>query len=204
MCGCAFCCMQLVACLQRLLRAFPFEVRLGKTLPSKVITTKTTKEGMEPDIKSYSSRRVHNRILEIMAHTTRYAFKGESRLAADAGVSKSAVCRLVNGESSPSFAVVTALTGVLEKQVGKTLDPRELISFDGTYPTASVCELVDCRGCLPAEAYDEDDTLRPEFQGVRPGERPAVLRSRLTESTTASKESRHQSPHAPRSDREVK
>jgi len=105
-----------------------------------------------------------------MAHTTRYAFKGESRLAADSGVSKSAVCRLINGQSSPSFALVCALTKALEQRLGKRLDPRELISFDGTYPTRSVCELAGCKGCLPKEAYDERETLRPEFRGIKPGQ----------------------------------
>jgi len=105
-----------------------------------------------------------------MAHTTRYAFKGESRLAADAGVSKSAVCRLINGQSSPSFVLVCALTKALEKQLKRALDPRELISCDGTYPTLSVCQLAGCKGCLPQAAYDEHDNLRPEFRGVQPGQ----------------------------------
>jgi transcriptional regulator with XRE-family HTH domain len=113
---------------------------------------------------------VHNRVLALMAHTTRYAFKGESRLAADSGVSKSAVCRLINGQSSPSFALVCALTKALEKHLGKSLDPRELVSFDGSYPTPSVCELVGCKGCLPQEAYDEHDVLRDEFRGIKPGQ----------------------------------
>ena len=114
--------------------------------------------------------RIHNRILAIMAHTTRYAFKGESRLAADAGVSKSAVSRLINGQSSPSFALVCGLTRALEKQLGKHLDPRELLSFDGTYPTPSVCQLAGCKGCLPSAAYDEEGRLRPQFKDVKPGE----------------------------------
>ncbi len=89
----------------------------------------------------------HNRLRLIMAHTTRYAFKGEARLALDAGVSKSAVSRLVNGLSSPSFAVVSAIAHALEKRLGRTLDPRELVSFDGRYPSASACALCGCRGC---------------------------------------------------------
>jgi len=105
-----------------------------------------------------------------MAHTTRYAFKGESRLAADSGVSKSAVNRLIHGQSSPSFALVCALTKALEKHLGTTLDPREVISFDGIYPTASVCELAGCKGCLPTEAYDESNILRPEYRDVEPGQ----------------------------------
>ena len=125
---------------------------------------------MESAKQSISGRKVHNRILAIMAHTTRYAFKGESRLAVDAGVSKSAVSRLVTGQSSPSFVLVYRLTQALEKQLSKTIDPREMVSFDGTYPTPSVCELAGCKGCLPTEAYDENNKLTPQYQGVKPGE----------------------------------
>lgn len=117
-----------------------------------------------------NTSQLHNRILELMAHTTRYAFQGETRLAHDAGVSKSAVCRLLSGKSSPSFALVSAITRALEKQLGRPLDPRDLISLDGSYPTASACELAGCRGCLPPEAYDEHDQLKPEYKNVKPGQ----------------------------------
>ena len=113
---------------------------------------------------------LHNRILALMAHTTRYAFQGETRLAKDAGVSKSAVSRLLTGQSSPSFALVVALTKALEKRLGRPLDPRDLISVDGVYPTASACELAGCKGCLPAEAYDANNCLRPEYKNVKPGQ----------------------------------
>lgn len=112
----------------------------------------------------------HNRIMALMAHTTRYAFKGETRLAQDAGVSKSAICRLLNGHSSPSFALVAAVTRALEARLGRPLDPRDLISLDGAYPTASACELAGCNGCLPPEAYDEHNRLRPEYKNVKPGQ----------------------------------
>ncbi len=113
---------------------------------------------------------MHNRILALMAHTTRYAFKGGTRLAADAGVSKSAVCRLLNGQSSPSFALVLAVTKALEKHLRRPLDPRDLISLDGHYPTATACQLAGCKGCLPPEAYDENNVLKAEFKDVKPGE----------------------------------
>jgi transcriptional regulator with XRE-family HTH domain len=107
---------------------------------------------------------IHNRVIELMAHTTRYAFKCETRLAHDAGVSKSAVCRLVLGRTSPSYALVTALTRALEKALGMPLDPREMVSTDGTYPTPSVCELVGCRGCSlspqPKETFGGVVTLK--------------------------------------------
>lgn len=113
--------------------------------------------------------KIHTRILQIMAHTTRYAFKGRSRLAADAGVSKSAVTRLINGNSSPSWHVLCALIGALERHTGRHLDPREVVSADGTYPTDAVCDLVGCQGCMPEEAYDADERLRDEYRGIRPG-----------------------------------
>ena len=118
---------------------------------------------------------LHNRILALMAHTTRYAFQGETRLAHDAGVSKSAVSRLLRGHSNPSFALVVALTKALEKRLGRPLDPRDLISLDGSYPTATACELAGCRGCLPAEAYDEHNWLKPEYKDVKPGQWAASL-----------------------------
>lgn len=124
-----------------------------------------------------NSSQVHNRILALMAHTTRYAFQGETRLANDAGVSKSAVSRLLTGQSSPSFALVVALTKVLEKRLGRSLDPRDLISLDGSYPTATACELAGCRGCLPAEAYDEHNRLKPEYKDVKPGQWAVSLHS---------------------------
>lgn len=117
-----------------------------------------------------NSFQLHNRILALMAHTTRYAFQGETRLARDAGVSKSAVCRLLNGHSSPSFALVVAITKALEMRLERPLDPRDLISLDGCYPTASACELAGCRGCLPNEAYDANGHIKPEFKNVKPGQ----------------------------------
>ncbi len=112
----------------------------------------------------------HNRIAAVMAHTTRYAFKGQSRLATDAGVSKSAISRLINGQSEPSYFLVNAITRALEQHLGRRLDPRELISFDGTYPTPSVCQLVGCANCLPNEAYDEHNRLKPDYRDVKPGQ----------------------------------
>ena len=120
--------------------------------------------------KKINTTQVHNRILALMAHTTRYAFKGETRLAQDAGVSKSAVCRLLNGHSSPSYALALSITRALEKHLKRPLDPREIISLDGTYPTASACELSGCKGCLPTEAFDENNQLKSEYRHMRPGQ----------------------------------
>jgi hypothetical protein len=104
-----------------------------------------------------------------MMHTTRYAFKAQARLAVDCHVAPSTICRLLMGQSSPSFALVTTITKALEKQLGRPIDPRELVSIDCQFPTVSTCALCGCRGCLPDEAYDENEQLRPEYKGVAPG-----------------------------------
>jgi DNA-binding XRE family transcriptional regulator len=111
----------------------------------------------------------HNRIRAVLQHTTRFAFKCQARLADAAGVSESCISRLIRGEYLPSFTTLMKVIEALERETGKPLAPRELISLDGTYPTASVCELVGCKGCLPEEAYNEDGTLKPEYVGVKPG-----------------------------------
>jgi transcriptional regulator with XRE-family HTH domain len=114
-----------------------------------------------------SHNSVHNRIQAVMAHTTRYAFKGQSRLAADVGVSRSTISRLVNGQTNPTFAIVLAVTRALERATHHPMDPRELISPDGTYPTPSACDLVGCRGCTPEDAYNDDNNLKASYIQAR-------------------------------------
>jgi DNA-binding XRE family transcriptional regulator len=130
----------------------------GRPLPGK---------DREPGVRT----RVYNRVGIALMHSTRYAFSGQARLAADAGVSRSTISRLVNGRTSPSFALVQAVTRALERDLGRRLDPRELFSPDGTYPTRSGCAAFGCvSGCFPEEAYDRHGNLRPAFQNLRPGD----------------------------------
>ena len=124
----------------------------------------------QPHPQRLYSRKLHNRLRAVMSHTTRYAFKGETRLAEDAGVSKSALNRLINGQSSPSFALVCALAEALSKRLHRRIEPSELVSCDGSYPTKYVCQLCGCKGCLPGEAYDEEENLRPEYSHIKPGQ----------------------------------
>ena len=128
-----------------------------------------------------SDRQPINRIAAVMDHTNRYAFKGQARLAQDAGVSKSAVSRIISGQSSPSFAVMSAITQALEKGLGRSLDPRELISYAGRFSTFSICKLVGCRGCLPAFMFDADGCRKPEYRHVRPGEWSGAVGAPSTE-----------------------
>ena len=107
---------------------------------------------------------VRNRIRALMEHSTRYAFMGEARLAKDCGVSCAAISRLMSGKSSPSFALMVKITQAFERQFKKSIDPREIVSLDGSYPTASVCRLAGCKGCTPQAAWNEHDVLRPEYR----------------------------------------
>ena len=115
-------------------------------------------------------RRVYTRIAEVMVHISYFSFQGQARLAKEAGVSKSTVSRLIRGKTLPSYSLVYSVTRALEARLGKTLDPRELVGFDDTWPTLSVCELTGCSGCLPDNAYDETGRLKPEYKDIRSGE----------------------------------
>lgn len=117
-----------------------------------------------------SSVRCHNRIAAIMVHTRRYAFRGTSRLAADAGLSKSTVSHLVRGKVSPLYSTISSVVKCLELQIQRPLDLREVVSSDGTYPTNCICGLVGCFGCLPDKVYIEDGSLVPGLEDVKPGE----------------------------------
>ena len=92
-------------------------------------------------------REVTHRLRAILAHTTKYAFDGASKLARDVGVTPSAISRILSGKRFPSFALMMKITEVLEKELGRPLDPRELMTISGNYPTESVCDLCGCRGC---------------------------------------------------------
>lgn len=70
-----------------------------------------------------------------------------SRLAADSGVSHSAISRLVRNESEPTFRTMVLVTAALERRLGKRIDPRDLLTYSFGYPTATSCELTGCRGC---------------------------------------------------------
>jgi len=114
--------------------------------------------------------RCHNRIRTVLVHTSRYAFEGPARLALDCGVSRSTICRLLSGQSQPSYRLVQAVTDALSRALDKSLDPRDLFSPDGTYPEPSGCALCGCSGCLPEEAFDHRGRIKPEFRSMRPGD----------------------------------
>lgn len=110
-----------------------------------------------------------NRFTDVMAHSDKFAFKGVSRLAREAGVSPSSVSRLINGKLNPSFILVARLTNALERQLGYRIDPRDLIAECGSFPTRFVCDLTGCAGCLPETAWDEFGDLAEKFETIPPG-----------------------------------
>ena len=111
---------------------------------------------------------VVNRFRDVMAHSVRYSGRGISRLAADASISRSALSRLLNSSSDPSFLLVARVTDALEAELGIRLDPRDLIAESGRFPTRFTCDLVGCR-CLPEAATDEFGDIKHSFHGVEPG-----------------------------------
>jgi len=110
-----------------------------------------------------------NRLADVMAHSDRFAFKGVSRLAREAGVSPSSVSRLINGQSNPSFLMVIRLTEALERAYGYRIDPRDLVAEGGGFLHLFCCDVVNCPGCLPENALDEFGDTKQAFEEVKPG-----------------------------------
>lgn len=111
-----------------------------------------------------------SRIGDVMSHTTRYSFDGITRLARDAKVSVSAISKIVNRETNPSFLMVARIAEALEKELGYSIDPRELVAEEGRFPTRHACDLIDgCRGCLPDAATDEYGDRKKAFMDIKPG-----------------------------------
>ncbi len=111
-----------------------------------------------------------NRIADMMAHCTRFQFRGTAQLAYDAGVFPSSVTRLIHGQINPSFLLVARITSALERQLGFNIDPRDLVGESGQFLTKFLCEAVGCPGCLPENATGPTQELNPLFDGIRQGE----------------------------------
>lgn len=114
--------------------------------------------------------RTHNRVAMLMAHTTRYAFEPQARLARDIGVARSTISRIVSGQRSPTLPLALKIVTALEEALKVPLDMRDVFSPDGTYPTRSGCQVAGCRGCMPEAAYDRSGNLRPAYRDQRAGD----------------------------------
>lgn len=104
---------------------------------------------------------VDNRIQDFLEHSTRFAFNEKSRLAHSTRISNSAINRLLHAASSPSYATIIRITEILEKEFKRKINPREIATITGKYPTPSVCDLLGCKGCTPEDAWNDDVLLIP-------------------------------------------
>jgi transcriptional regulator with XRE-family HTH domain len=111
-----------------------------------------------------------NRISDVMAHTTQYAFQGVPRLARDAGIHRTTLSRVIYGKINPSARTVGRIASALEKALGRPIDPRDLFAENGEFPTRNTCDLAGCRGCLPDAATDEFGDRKSAFANVQPGQ----------------------------------
>ena len=84
-----------------------------------------------------------------MVHVNGYLLAPVTSLARDAGVSHSAISPRSFRPGGPVFLAHLQAGTRPGKRLGEALpgghlDPCELFSLDGTYPTASVCDLIGC------------------------------------------------------------
>jgi DNA-binding XRE family transcriptional regulator len=111
----------------------------------------------------------HNRIRAIMIHLRRYWSMGASILARDVGVSKSTISHLLRGKSNPLYSTASRVVKCLESQLGFPLNPDEVFSKDGSYPTPYVCMLVGCKGCSADAFLDSAHQIRPGVKKIERG-----------------------------------
>jgi len=111
-----------------------------------------------------------NRLKICMVHTYRYAFEGQARLAADVGVSRSTITRLIQGRTKPPASLLRKVTEALSIALDRPVSVRNLFSPDGTYPTRFGCWLCGCNGCLPEYVFDRFGNRKPEYLFMEPGD----------------------------------
>lgn len=83
----------------------------------------------------------HNRISEILRCLARLGIASERQLAHLCGISPSQLSRIRSGACIPTFAVMVKLARGLEHLTGRPIDPRDILGFDGSYPTPIVGDL---------------------------------------------------------------
>ena len=93
---------------------------------------------------------LHNRLYPVMIHLKPYMFfGGYTKLARVVGVSPKAIGRIIRGQRIPSYPIAIKIAEAIEKELGKSVDPRELFSLAHKYPTESTCELTGCKYFCP-------------------------------------------------------
>jgi len=100
-----------------------------------------------PGRRKPRSPKNYNRIRDILALLPETGLVSERQLARACGVSASQMSRIRRGECVPSCFFMWALAGALEARLGRAIDPRDLLNFDGDYPTICTRQFLG----LPAE-----------------------------------------------------
>jgi transcriptional regulator with XRE-family HTH domain len=68
-----------------------------------------------------------NRLALYLAQVQDYWFHGpQKRFAQDAGLSESTLSRILRGKTRPRYEDICKIVAVLERKLGRTIDPREV------------------------------------------------------------------------------
>lgn len=125
---------------------------------------------LSPNRSAKAATKHHNRVAAMMLHTKWYSSCPTSRLAHDAGVAKSTICKMMHGRANPLYSTTLRVVKCLERDLGLPLDHREVFSEDGSYPTQFVCAVVGCRGCGPPIVYGHGTEVKEALRSLRSGQ----------------------------------
>lgn len=68
-----------------------------------------------------------NRLREYLEQVQEYWFHGpQRRFARDAGIAESTLSRILRQESQPSYGHICRIIAVLERKLGRKIDPRDI------------------------------------------------------------------------------
>ena len=103
-----------------------------------------------------------NRISDFLSYINR---SGETpfSLARETGLPRVTLCRIIKGAVCPDFVTVAIITEAIERRIGKRLDPRELIAFNGEFLTPNLDDLL---GTTKKDAVTTASQSSMQFQSV--------------------------------------
>jgi len=104
-----------------------------------------------------------------MRHIPRYSIDGPAKLARDIGIGQTTIYDILHYRRTPGYWIIIKMTHLFSVKLGKRLHTDELFSLTGDFPT-QICELCNCRGCLPDEAYNDDGSRKAEYQHLIGGD----------------------------------
>lgn len=95
-------------------------------------------------------RQNRNRISEFLSYINRTSDPRFS-LSCETGLPRVTLDRINDGSVCPDFLTVAMITGAIERRIGKRLDPRELVAFNGEFLTPNLDDLLGTtkKGAVP-------------------------------------------------------